>query len=109
MIPLSYNDHKMNIKATRHTSTDLEQISDKIEQILKDNSAVFDNALVDVDSMTPKELKAFAERGSWNELRFNESVVVVVAHWGCYRWFGSMCVKSRCACRDLRGSNVSFW
>ena len=48
---------------TRHISTDLEKIGKKIAQILCDPSDAFDQASVDVDSMTLSERKAFAEQG----------------------------------------------
>ncbi|CDH53403.1 tbc1 domain family member 10a-like [Lichtheimia corymbifera JMRC:FSU:9682] len=53
----------MDVKMTRHTSTDLEQINDKIKRLLRDPGDAFDQASVDVDSMTVPELKAFAEQG----------------------------------------------
>lgn len=48
---------------TRHTSTDLEELNDKIKRLLRDPGDAFDQASVDVDSMTVPELKAFAEQG----------------------------------------------
>ncbi|KAI9493461.1 rab-GTPase-TBC domain-containing protein [Zychaea mexicana] len=53
----------MDIKMTRHTSTNLEDIGKKIAQILRDPGDAFDQASVDIDAMTLSELKAFAEQG----------------------------------------------
>ncbi|KAI8142757.1 hypothetical protein BJV82DRAFT_137089 [Fennellomyces sp. T-0311] len=57
------DDFTMDVKMTRHVSTDLEKINKKIAQILRDPSDAFDQASVDIDSMTLSELKAFAEQG----------------------------------------------
>ena len=52
---------------TRHISTDLEKIGKKIAQILRDPGDAFDQASVDIDSMTLSERKAFAEQGKKNK------------------------------------------
>lgn len=58
----------MDAKVTRHTSTNLEEINEKIAKLLKDPAEAIDNVSIDVDSMSLTELKAFAERGrSWKE------------------------------------------
>ncbi|KAG1462152.1 hypothetical protein G6F56_005577 [Rhizopus delemar] len=51
------------VKLTRHTSANLEEINEKIAQLLKDPSEALDNSPIDVDAMSLADLKAFAERG----------------------------------------------
>ncbi|KAI8080026.1 rab-GTPase-TBC domain-containing protein [Halteromyces radiatus] len=53
----------MDIKATRHTSTNLEEINERIERILKDPSTLENDKSIDLYSLTLPELKAFAEQG----------------------------------------------
>ncbi|KAL1928923.1 hypothetical protein VTP01DRAFT_1982 [Rhizomucor pusillus] len=53
----------MDVKATRHTSTNLEDLQEKIAELLKDPAEALDYAPVDVDNMSPAELKEFAEKG----------------------------------------------
>jgi hypothetical protein len=54
----------MDIKATRHTSTNLEEINERIEQILKDASQYENDKSIDLNTLTLPELKAFAEAGN---------------------------------------------
>lgn len=54
----------MDVKAARHTSMDLEDLQEKIANLLKDPAEALDYAPVDVDSMSLAELKEFAERGT---------------------------------------------
>lgn len=53
----------MDTKVTRHTSTNLEELNEKIALLLKDPSEALTNASVNIDSMTLTELKEFAENG----------------------------------------------
>ncbi|KAI8330600.1 hypothetical protein BC941DRAFT_168049 [Chlamydoabsidia padenii] len=53
----------MDIKATRHTSTNLEELTERIERILKDASQLENDKSIDLNTLTLPELKAFAEQG----------------------------------------------
>ncbi|KAG0165765.1 hypothetical protein DFQ28_005993 [Apophysomyces sp. BC1034] len=53
----------MDVKTTRHISTDLDEINKRIAQVLKDPSDALSQAQIDVDSMSRPEMKEFAEQG----------------------------------------------
>ncbi|CAO3638487.1 unnamed protein product [Mucor hiemalis] len=53
----------MEAKVTRHTSTNLEELEEKIALLLKDPSEALTHASVNIDSMTLTQLKEFAENG----------------------------------------------
>ncbi|KAI8371773.1 rab-GTPase-TBC domain-containing protein [Radiomyces spectabilis] len=52
----------MDVRTTRHTSTDLDEIKRKIDHILKDPAEAFAQTTIDIDAMTLSEAKAFAEQ-----------------------------------------------
>jgi hypothetical protein len=65
----------MDIKVTRHISTNLEEINDKIAKLLKDPLEAFEHASIDVDAMPLLELRAFAENGKISHfLRVNSII-----------------------------------
>lgn len=68
----------MDVKATRHTSTNLEDLQEKIAELLKDPAEALDYAPVDVDNMSPAELKEFAEKGTHTQ-RMSDIRVVFAA------------------------------
>jgi len=53
----------MEAKLTRHTSTNLEELNEKIARLLKDPAEALDNSPINIDTMTLSELKEFAEKG----------------------------------------------
>jgi uncharacterized protein YlaN (UPF0358 family) len=53
----------MDPKATRHVSTNLEELNEKIAQLLKDPAEAIEFASINIDAMTLPQLKAFAEEG----------------------------------------------
>ncbi|ORX48851.1 RabGAP/TBC [Hesseltinella vesiculosa] len=53
----------MDIKATRHVSTNLEEINDKIARILQDSKVMTIDKDIDLDNLSLPELKEFAEKG----------------------------------------------
>lgn len=55
----------MDTKVTRHTSTNLEEINEKIAQLLKDPAEAMDHASINIDAMTLTQLKEFAENGTF--------------------------------------------
>lgn len=54
----------METKLTRHTSTNLEELNEKIAQLLKDPAEALDNSPISIDTMTLSQLKEFAENGT---------------------------------------------
>lgn len=54
----------METKLTRHTSTNLEELNEKIAQLLKDPAEALDNSPINIDTMTLSQLKEFAENGT---------------------------------------------
>lgn len=53
----------MESKVTKHTSTNLEELNEKIAQLLKDPAEAIENASINIDAMTLPQLKEFAEKG----------------------------------------------
>lgn len=76
----SSSSYTMDVKATRHTSTNLEDLQEKIAELLKDPAEALDYAPVDVDNMSPAELKEFAEKGTHTQ-RMSDIRVVFAATW----------------------------
>ena len=53
----------METKVTRHLSTNLEELNERIKQLLKDPADALSHASINIDAMTLTELKEFAENG----------------------------------------------
>lgn len=53
----------MESKRTKHTSTNLEELHEKIKQLLKDPTEAIVHASINIDAMTIPQLKEFAENG----------------------------------------------
>lgn len=69
----------MDIKATRHTSTNLEELNERIEQILKDASQYENDKSIDLNTLTLPELKAFAEAGNtWKTTPISHIIQLIV-------------------------------
>lgn len=54
----------MDVKTTRHTSANLDEINARIAEILKDPVDILGQASFKLESLTLPELKDFAEQGS---------------------------------------------
>lgn len=55
----------MDSKLTKHTSTNLEELHEKIAQLLKDPAEAIEHASINIDAMSLTELKEFAENGEF--------------------------------------------
>lgn len=53
----------MDPKVTRHVSTNLEELDEKIAQLVKDPAEAIEFASINIDAMTLPQLKTFAEEG----------------------------------------------
>lgn len=60
----------MEAKLTRHTSTNLQELNEKIARLLEDPAEALDNSPINIDTMTLSELKDFAEKGRLANKRF---------------------------------------
>lgn len=76
----------MESKVTKHTSTNLEELNEKIARLLKDPSEAIVNASINVDAMTLQQLKEFAENGEFLLFHIFPPYIKHIE-----RWFGSLC------------------
>jgi predicted YcjX-like family ATPase len=67
----------MDPKVTRHVSTNLEELNEKIARLLKDPAEAIEFASINIDAMTLPQLKAFAEEGTL-EKKSKISVVMLI-------------------------------
>lgn len=79
----------MEAKVTRHTSTNLEELEEKIALLLKDPSEALTHASVNIDSMTLTQLKEFAENG--NHKSSSIIALLILTSKYEYRWVRCLC------------------